>query len=63
MSGNKRLASINTPAVMVIHTAANTGADDKKPFNGVLLLNSFENSPKYLKTLWRGFKAIARNKN
>jgi len=47
MSGNKRFASINTPAVMIIHTVANTGADDKKPFNGVLLLNSFENSPKY----------------
>jgi hypothetical protein len=42
VSGNKRLASINTPAVMVIHTAAKTGADDKKPFNGVLLLNSFD---------------------
>jgi hypothetical protein len=41
MSGNKRLASISTPAVMVIHTTAKTGAEDKKSFNGVLLLNSF----------------------
>ncbi len=51
MSGNRRLASINTPAVMVIHTAANTGADDKKPFNGVLLINNFEDSPQYENTL------------
>jgi len=43
MSGNKRLASMRTPAVMNIHTVASTGADDKKPFNGVLLLNNFEN--------------------
>jgi hypothetical protein len=46
VSGNKRLASINTPAVMDIHTTAKTGADDKKPFNGVLLLDKFD---KYLK--------------
>jgi hypothetical protein len=32
---------MSTPAVMVIHTAANTGADDKKPFNGILLLDKF----------------------
>jgi hypothetical protein len=43
MSGNKRLASMSTPAVMTIHTVARTGADDKKPFNGVLLLSNFEN--------------------
>jgi len=43
MSGNKRLASISTPAVMVIQTKAKTGAEDKKPFNGVLLLGSFNN--------------------
>ena len=34
---------MSTPAVMNIHTVASTGADDKKPFNGVLLLNNFEN--------------------
>jgi hypothetical protein len=45
VSGNKRLASINTPAVIVSHTAAKTGAEDKKPFNGVLLLDSFEFFP------------------
>ena len=44
MSGKKRLASIRIPAVMVSHIAATTGADDKKPFNGVLLLDSFEDS-------------------
>jgi len=37
VSGNKRLASIKIPAVMVNHTVATTGAEDKKPFNGVLL--------------------------
>jgi hypothetical protein len=41
ISGNKRLASINTPAVMVSHTNARTGAEDKKPFNGILLLDDF----------------------
>lgn len=47
MSGNKRLASINTPAVMVIHATAKTGADDKKRFNGVLLIDAFNDFPKY----------------
>jgi hypothetical protein len=46
VSGKKRLASINTPAVMVSHTTATTGAEDKKPFNGVLLLDNFVNSSK-----------------
>jgi hypothetical protein len=45
VSGNNRLASINTPAVIVSHTAAKTGAEDKKPFNGVLLLDSFDIFP------------------
>jgi hypothetical protein len=47
VSGNKRLASINTPAVMVIHATAKTGADDKKRFNGVLLIDAFNDFPKY----------------
>jgi len=38
VSGKKRLASIKIPAVIVSHTAATTGAEDKKPFNGVLLI-------------------------
>ena len=48
MSGKKRLASIKIPAVIVSHTAATTGAEDKKPFNGVLLISivSFYDSPK-----------------
>jgi len=43
VSGNKTLASISTAAVMVIQTKAKTGAEDKKPFNAVLLLDSFNN--------------------
>jgi hypothetical protein len=41
ISGKKRLASINTPAVMIIQTVAKTGADDKKSFNVFLLIRHF----------------------
>jgi len=67
VSGNKRLASINTPAVIVSHTAAKTGAEDKKPFNGVLLLDSFDFFSRVLKHLsqhsGKVSKAIARYRN